>query len=164
MKNTDKFLIGIIVGIVVLIVVAFVLTMVQPEPAYQAEDTPEGVTHNYLLALQNQDYDRAYEYLSPSLPNYPKDLDAFIRDVERYDYQFRTNGGSTLSVQSSDIRGDRATVKVLESRFYGRGLFDSSQEFNNFNMNLKLENGDWKLISSDFYFYWCWGDSTTKCE
>jgi hypothetical protein len=71
MKSTDKFLIGIVVGIVLLVVAAFVITLARPEPTYQVEGTPESVAHNYLLALQKEDYQRAYGYLSPTLKGYP---------------------------------------------------------------------------------------------
>lgn len=64
MKNTDKMLIAIVIGIVLLVVIALAITLTRPEPTYQAEDNPEGITHNYLLALQKKDYERAYVLLS----------------------------------------------------------------------------------------------------
>ena len=54
MKSTDKVLIAIVAGIILLIIVAFVVALAKPEPTYQAEDTPEGVAYNYLLALQRK--------------------------------------------------------------------------------------------------------------
>ena len=54
MKTTDKILIGIVAGIILLIIVALVVTLSRPEPTYQPEDTPEGIAHNYLLALQKE--------------------------------------------------------------------------------------------------------------
>jgi hypothetical protein len=59
MKKSDKFLIGIVVVVVLLIVVALVITLTRPEPSYQAEDTPESVAANYLLALQKRDYNQS---------------------------------------------------------------------------------------------------------
>ena len=30
---------------------------------YVAEDTPEGIVHNYVFAIQQDDFERAYNYL-----------------------------------------------------------------------------------------------------
>jgi len=77
MKNTDKFLVGIVVGVVVLVATAFAVALLRPKPTYQLEDTPKGVAHNYLLALQQEDYKRAYGYLSPTIEGYPTSAEAF---------------------------------------------------------------------------------------
>ena len=61
----DRFLIGILVGVAVLVVVAVgVFFLRQNDQTYIAEDTPDGVVHNYVLAIQLGDYDRAYGYLA----------------------------------------------------------------------------------------------------
>ncbi len=156
MKSTDKFLIGIVAGIVLLIIVAFVVTLARPEPTYQAEDTPEGVAHNYLLALQQEDYERAYGYLSPTLEGYPVSAEEFARDVRDHSWSFRLDEDITLAVESSRVIGNRAVVDVRESRFYDGDLFDSSQSTTVFEMELQLEDGEWKIVHSNCYFAWCW--------
>ena len=35
-----------------LVIVAIIAVLRQPEPEYMLDDIPEGVVHNYLLALQ----------------------------------------------------------------------------------------------------------------
>ena len=55
MKSPDKFLIGIIIAVVVLLAVVFGVILSRPAVEYQSEDTPAGVAHNYLLALQDED-------------------------------------------------------------------------------------------------------------
>lgn len=62
MKSSGKLLIDIVAGIAVLVLVAFVITLGRSQPTYQAEDTLEGVAYNYLLAIQKQDFERAYGY------------------------------------------------------------------------------------------------------
>ncbi|TEU18573.1 MAG: hypothetical protein E3J21_05670 [Anaerolineales bacterium] len=155
MKSTDKFLIGIVVGIVLLVVAAFVVTLTRPEPTYQAEDTPEGVAHNYLLALQKKDYQRAYGYLSPTLKGYPVSAERFAENVEDRSWSFRLDTDTTLAIESARVTGNRAVVKVRESRFRGSDLFDSSQSTTVFDMELRLED-EWKIADSDYYFVWCW--------
>jgi hypothetical protein len=155
-KSTDKFLIGIVVGIVLLVVAAFVVTLTRPEPTYRAEDTPEGVAHNYLLALQKGDYQRAYGYLSPTLKGYPVSAERFAEDVEDSSWLFRLDTDTTLAVESARVTGNRAVVKVRESRFHGSRLFDSDQSTTIFEIKLQLEEGGWKIGDADYYFAWRW--------
>jgi hypothetical protein len=156
MKSTDKFLVGIVVGIVVLVIVAFVVTLTRPEPTYQPEDTPEGVVHNYLLALQKEDYERARGYLSPTLDGYPANADDFAEAVADYSWRFRLDTDVTLAVESARVTGSRATVKVRESRFRGGGLLDNNQSTMLFDVELQLEETGWKITDGDYYFATCW--------
>jgi hypothetical protein len=69
MKGTDRFLIGIVAGVVILVVAVLAIALLRPnQPSYEPDDTAEGVAHNYLLALQLEDYGRAQGCLSRSLP------------------------------------------------------------------------------------------------
>ena len=53
----DKFLTGILIGIGVLIVIALGLFFTrQDKRDYVADDKPEGVVYNYVLAVVNKDY------------------------------------------------------------------------------------------------------------
>ena len=162
MKKTDIFLIGIVIGIVLLVVIAFGLALSKPEPTYQAEDTPDGVAFNYLFALQQKDYERAYKYLSSSIDGYPRNVENFSDDIRDYPYWFnRLNDSSTtLDVDSIDENGNRADVKIRETRFYEGDLFSSSQYTSTFNMTLrKDQNGAWKIVDSDRYWLSCWNRS-----
>lgn len=156
MKHTDKFLIGIVVGIVALVIVAFVVTLVRPEPTYQPEDTPKGVTHNYLLALQKGEYERAYGYLSSALTGYPASVDEFADAITDYSWQFRLDADTTLAVESAREVGSRVVVQVRESRFYGGSLIGNSQSVTLFDVKLELEDGAWKIVDADYYFAKCW--------
>ena len=74
---------AIVASIAILVIVTLVLTLRQPAPTYQPENSPTGVAHNYLLALQQKDYERAYGYLSTSLPGYPANSREFEQHVTR---------------------------------------------------------------------------------
>lgn len=161
MKKTDKILIGIVAGIILVVVVAFVFALNKPKPEYQAEDTPAGVAFNYLFALQQKDYDRAYGYLSPSIKGYPKNAESFADDIRDATWRFRgvNDSSTTLEVDSVDVNGKRADVIILETHFYEGDLFSSGQYTNTFNMTLRqAENGQWKIVESDSYWLYCWSD------
>jgi hypothetical protein len=158
MKRSDKFLIGIVAGIALLVVVAFVVALLRPPPAYRAEDTPEGIAHNYLLALQQGDYDRAYGYLSPGIPGYPSSVEAFIYDISDNSWQFREleTGSVSITVETARVADNRATVSVRETQFYRGGIFESSQRTQRFNMQLRQEEGIWRIYDAESYWLRCW--------
>ena len=99
MKSTDKLLIGIVVGIFLLVVVAFMITLSRPEASYRAENGPDAIVHNYLLALQKQDHEKAYAYLSPTIEGYPSSTRQFTQDINRYSWSFRLDTDTSLSVE-----------------------------------------------------------------
>ena len=61
----DRFLMVILGVIGALVVAALILFFVrQASQTYGAENTPDGVVHNYVLALQKNDLQRAFGYLA----------------------------------------------------------------------------------------------------
>jgi hypothetical protein len=161
MKSTNKILIGIVAGVVLLVVIAFIVTLRQPPPSYQDETTPDSIAHNYLLALRQNDYERAYGYLSPTLSGYPYDLDQFILDIEKRSWYFRQNEDVSLSINSTSVNNQTATVKVQETRYDDYSLlgnmFGENQSVRNFNITLRRSNGTWKIMNaSNYYWNSCW--------
>lgn len=159
MKKPDMFLIGIVAGVVLLVVVAFSVALLRPKAAYQPEESPEGVAFNYLFALQQDDYERAYGYLSPSISGRPYSASAFMSDIDDHSYTFRglENNSTTLNIESVKVTGKTAIVQIKETRFYEGGLFDSNEYTNFFDVTLRQDtNGDWKIIDADHYWLDCW--------
>jgi hypothetical protein len=156
MKGIDKFLLAIVAGVVVLVGVVLVLAVLRPNrPSYQPDDTPEGVAHNYLLALQLEEYERAYSYLSPSLPGYPPDAGTFEHDVQNNRWSFGYGDDDvSLAIEAVNINGDRAKVVVRETRFYRGDTFD---------MTLRPKEGTWKVSDSERYWIDCW-ESSKGCK
>jgi hypothetical protein len=158
MKRTDRFLIAIVAAVVLLVIAVFVIALMRPnQPTYQPDDTPEGVAHNYLLALQLEAYERAYSYLSPTLPGYPANADKFVSDVEGDRWSFGTyDDDVSLAVEAVNVSRDRAEVTVRKTTFRRGGLFDSGQYSTTFEMTLHREDGGWKITNSDRYWARCW--------
>ena len=158
MKGADKFLIAIVVGAVLLAGAAFAVALLQPDPEYRPDDSPEGIAHNYLLALQRADYVRAYDYLSPGISGYPETLEQFEQEVRDFGWNFRGDNSVSLEVRSAEVRGNRATVEVNETVFYSSGPFDSGEFTNTFEMELARGGPAerWKILESQQYWAWCW--------
>lgn len=162
MKKTDKLLIGIVAGILILVLVAFGVALTRPKPTYQAEDTPQGVAFNYLFALQQKDYERAYGYLSPTIKRYPGTVEEFRDQIRDYSWNFSglDNSSTTLEVDSVDVGGNRADVRIRETQFYEGDLFSSSEHSRVFEMTLHQdESGKWRIVDSDSYWVDCWSDT-----
>jgi len=164
MKADDKFLVAIVGGILLVVAVTFVAVLRRPPPTFTEENTAASVAHNYLLALRQQDYVRAYGYLSPSLKGYPSSAEAFVENIRSHKYSVAVDDDSvTLEIDSSRRLGmviETEAVSVRETHFYGGGLLNSNQYSSSFEMELQRENGAWKIISSDRYFIQCWTDKT----
>lgn len=119
----DKFLIGIVTGIVLLVIVAVAVVLLNRpgDESYVADDTPAGVVHNYFLAVQRQEYEKAYGYLSDDLDNKP-DLDKFIRDLDTYN----RSSQASLQIGETTLGDARSQVAVSITTYRAGGLFDSN--------------------------------------
>ena len=86
-------------------------------------------------------------------------MEAFAKGIGDYSWRFRSDLDITLAVESAKVTGSRAVVDVREARFSGGDLFDSSQRTTIFEIELQLEDGEWKIVDADYYFSPCWADS-----
>jgi len=144
----DRFLTGILVGIAVLVVIALVVFFLrQNSQSYISEDTPEGVVHNYVLAVLNDDYEKAYGYLAEldRKPTYEQFRDAFLTGVVNPD-------NSAVDIGNSEVTGDTASVEVAliynPSDPFSTGYRDVQRAL------LVREGGKWKLSSMPTYYFW----------
>src|SRR5512140_3537765 len=104
----DRFLTGILIGIVVLIVAALLVFFTrQNQASYLPENAPEGVVHNYVLAVLNKDYPKAYGYLA-DLDNKPT-LDQFRQAFAVGRLNPADNG---IKIGKASVTGQDATVEV----------------------------------------------------
>ena len=144
----DRFLTGILIGIVVLVVVALAVFFIRRDTrTYISEAAPEGVVHNYILAVLDNDYEKAYTYLADleNKPTFEQFRDAFVTGVVNPD-------NSTVDIGSSEINADTASVEVAmiynPSDPFSTGYRDVQRAI------LVKQGGQWKLSSMPGYYFW----------
>jgi hypothetical protein len=144
----DRFLTGILVGIATLVVIALVVFFLrQNSQSYISEDAPEGVVHNYVLAVLNDDYEKAYAYLADldHKPTYEQFRDAFITGAVN-------PANATVDIGDSEITDDTASVEVAliytPSDPFSTGYRDVQRAV------LVRQDGAWKLSSLPCYYFW----------
>ena len=143
----DRFLIGILVGIGVLIVIALALFFTrQDTQEYVSDDTPEGVVHNYSLAVYREDYEKAYGYLgdAKNKPTFSEFQKAFFNH-----YVDPRNVG--LEVGESKIAGEEAFVTLY--LIYNTSDPFSSSYRGTETAHLENQKGQWKLLQMPYNFW-----------
>lgn len=145
----DKFLTGILIGVGALVVLALVLFFTrQDKKEYLSDETPEGVAHNYVLAVLNKDYEKAYSYLADleNKPTYGEFRQSFLNDMVNPD-----NTG--LDLGEATINGDEAVVNL--TIYYSYSDPFSSRTGSSDRALLVEQSGEWK-VSSMPYNFWDW--------
>jgi len=144
----DRFLTGILVGIAVLVVIALTVFFLRGNSqSYISEETPEGVVHNYVLAVLNGDYEKAYGYIADldKKPAYEQFRDAFITGAVNPDT-------TAVDIGKSEISDDTASVEVVfvynPTDPFSTGYRDVQRAI------LINQNGAWKLSSMPDYYFW----------
>jgi hypothetical protein len=143
----DRFLTGILIGIGVLILLALGLFFLrQDKREYIANTTPEGVVHNYVLAILNKDYEKAYGYLADleNKPTYEEFRQSYFNGMVNPD-------DTGVDVGTAEINDDEAVVTL--TLFYSYSDPFSSRYESTDQALLVNQNGDWKLSSMPYNFW-----------
>ena len=144
----DRFLTGILIGIGVLVIVALAVFFTRTDTqTYVSEDTPEGIVHNYVLAVLNKDYEKAYSYLAEldNKPTFDEFRRAFLNGEVNPDNQ-------AVDIGESDVFNDTATVDI--ALIYNPSDPFSSGYRNTQSAQLLKQNGAWKLTLMPQYNFW----------
>jgi hypothetical protein len=143
----DRFLIGILIGIVALVVISLGLFFLRKDSEnYVAENAPENIVHNYVVAIHKGDFEKAYSYLSEGVnkPTYEVFRKAFITNMV-------SSKNVGLEIGSADVRGDNASVSL--NTIYNAGDPFSGGYRNNDVALLIKQNGQWKLEQMPYNFW-----------
>lgn len=147
----DRFLTGILIGIGVLIAAALVVFFTRQDTVtYASEDAPAGVVHNYVLAVLNKDYEKAYGYLAEldHKPTFEEFRQAFAVG--------RLNPGTNgIKIGNADIAGDAASVEVSMVNTPGDPFSTGYNDVGS--AQLVRQNGAWKISSMPAYNLWDFG-------
>lgn len=145
----DKFLTGILIGIGVLIVLALALFFTrQGDTGYVTDSTPQGVVHNYVLAILDKDYEKAYSYLADleNKPTYEEFRNSFLNGV--------VNPANTgVEVGAAEVSNDTASVALTIYYSYGDPFSLNTGSMDR--ATLVKQDGTWK-ISYMTYNYWAY--------
>lgn len=153
----DRFLTGILIAIGVLVIVALALFFARRgQQSYRAEQSPDAVAFNYVLAVTNKDYQKAYGYLA-DLENKPT-YDQFRRSFLTGSVSPENVG---VDVGQAEISGDEAMVSVdviySPSDPFSDGYRNTQQAV------LVQQNGEWKISSMPYNFWdYSWYQATPK--
>ncbi len=143
----DRFLTGILIGIVILVVAALGVFFTRKDNlTYVADDTPEGVVQNYVVALHKRDFEKAYQYLA-NLKDKPT-LEQFRQSFLNHNVD-PTNAG--LEIGKTELNGSTAIVTL--------GIVNSpSDPFSTGYRNAEYaqlinDNGAWKIKQLPYNFW-----------
>lgn len=147
----DRFLTGILIGIAVLVVLALAIFSLRSDTqTYISEDAPEGVVHNYVIAVLNKDYEKAYTYLADldHKPTYEEFRDAFLRGTVN-------PNNSAVDIGDSEIDNDTASVEIAL-------IYNPSDPFSTSYRDVQRallvnQGGAWKITSMPGYYFWDFG-------
>ena len=144
----DRFLTGILIGIGLLVVLALVVFFTRKDSqTYVAEDTPEGVAHNYVVAILDKEYEKAYGYLAELKykPTYEQFRDSFLKGMVNPD-------NMAIDLGKSEVDNDTASVEVTliynSSDPFSTGYRDTSQR-----AMLVKQSGAWKVTAMPYNFW-----------
>ena len=151
MKQPDRRLDTTLVTILVIIaaVVVLALTVVLLRGAPKAIDlaTPEGVVQAYSAAVISDDRASAISHLS-------KDLAGNCDSVVPI-------SGMRVTLVSSSVQGDTATVRVRISTNEGGGPFGAS-EYTSDDAFTLTKNGEWTITSTPWQLTVCYPEKSSE--
>lgn len=146
----DRFLLVILIAIGVLVVLAVGLYFIRGDrQEYSLEDSPQGVLQNYIIALEKDDYQRAYGYLRDAdlKPGYEHFRQTFLTKT-------LDPSGAAIQIGETKLSGDDVVVSIVVIHGSSGPFGNTSREPGNA-LLVRSEGGDWK-ISSLPYPYWGW--------
>ncbi len=143
----DRFLTGILIVIALLVAASLSVFFLRQDAAtYLSEDTPEGIVHNYVYAIQQGHYEKAYDYLADkeNKPSY---------DEFRQDLFLDQNSGQGIQIGEVEIGKDTASVEIAITENRGE-LFFKQYSYSDAAL-LIMQDGEWKIFQMHFS-YWSW--------
>lgn len=140
----DRTLLVILSIIAALVAVALAVVFLRGTPSTIDRTTPEGIVQAYSSAVIDGDRTAAEEFLSKDLRD---NCDAVEPGLA---------SGVRVTLVSTKVRADSATVRVSVFTNYGGGPFGSSESESGSSFDLVKENGSWAITSSPWELTVCY--------
>lgn len=142
------WLIGIAAFVVALVVAGLVVALVTTRGGVDLlpADTPEGAVQRYLLALEDEDYPMAYDYVTAG-PKSGCTFEEFLRLAS-----YREVRDSHMTLEDTQRFDDTAIVTASVTVFEPDVPFGTSEYTYDRTYQLELEEGQWLLAWPE---YWC---------
>lgn len=140
----DRTLLVILSIIAALVVIALAVVFLRGTPGVLDRATPEGIVQAYSTAVIDGDRAAAKEFLA-------KDLRDNCETVEP-----GLAGGMRVTLVSSTVRSDSATVRVSVVTNYGNGPFGSSESESDSTFDLVNEGGSWAIANAPWQLTLCY--------
>lgn len=156
-STSSRWLAGVALVILVIIVVSVVvgLTKRPREATLLPEGTPEGTVQRYLLAVEQEESRRAYEYLGPALQE--RCEFQHFRDSTR---RINRRGGGTAEDLRVTLEGTQAIngsveVQVRITQFRVSAPFDVNEYSHVQHFTLEQLDGTWRFDEPPWPMSWC---------
>lgn len=146
----DRTLIVIVSVIAAVVILALVVVFLRGAPAPLDRSTPEGVVQAYTTAVIDGDLSA----ISPLL------IKEFRDSCERLDPE--RDSDVRLTLVSTRVSGDHATVRVSITTEYGSGPFGSSSYETEDSFTLAKEGGQWLVETAPWQFTICYNTKDTQ--
>lgn len=135
--------IGLGIGVLVALAVIAVVVLGSRDATSFAADTPEGVVQRHLAAVEGEDYETAWGYLSAAVQS-DLSLDEYRRAVR--DYGSYRIGSRRVLFDRSEVDGDRARVWLTVEEYYDGGPFGGANTYRSTReIGLVREGGEWRI-------------------
>lgn len=141
----DRSLLAIGCGVVILVVVAVIAVVFLGSRDAQpfAADTPEGVVQRHLAAVEDEDYETAWGYLSAAVQS-----DMMVEEYRRAarDYGYYGSASRRVLFDRSEVDGDRARVWLTVEEYYDGGPLSGANTYRSpREIALVREDGEWRI-------------------
>lgn len=146
----DRTLLVILIIIAAVVALALVVVFTRGTPAPLDRTTPEGVVQAYTTAVLDGDLSA----ITPLLATEVRD------NCERVDPE--SDSSVRLTLISTKVSGDHATVRVSISTDYGSGPFGSSSYETEDSFMLVNEGGQWLVETAPWQFTICYNTKEEK--
>lgn len=149
MDSSRRWLIifAIVIGVLVIATVSLVLFAKENQVTLLPENTPQGTVQRFLIAVQDKDYLKAYNYLSLDQTGKIITYNDWIMRVSYVQSTWKATLGKVTE------NGDNATVEVTIDIISPGGPFENSTYSQQLTFQLIKENGLWFIVSPT-YLYW----------